>query len=57
MKLTNARSSLAPAAVQYGKPRAGDLGRAFEIENAESLAEIDVILQLKIEIRAARPIS
>ena len=37
------------------KPRPAQLGRAFEVENAERFADLPVRFGLEIEFRAARP--
>ena len=49
MKLMSARSSLAPGAHVDGEARAGDLGGALEVENAQLGAEVPVGLRFEVE--------
>ncbi len=43
------------AAAQQREPRPGDLGRAREVEDAERLAERDVVERLEVELRLGSP--
>src|SRR4051794_3012501 len=42
-------------AVQDRETRGSDLGRAFEIEYAERIGEVDVIFRLKVKLRPRAP--
>ena len=55
MKLMSARSSLAAGAAINGETRSGDLGGAGEIQNTQLLADIPMVLRLKIELRRLAP--
>jgi hypothetical protein len=50
----SARFQSRARAVQNRKARTGDFRRAFQIQNAQTFAQINVVARLEYQIRAAR---